>query len=51
MDPTLTRVLDEFRKRSAVAAVSLGTPVPPAGQLPAGGLASIPAGSTTSKRR
>ena len=51
MDPTLTRVLDEFRKRSAVAAVSPDTPVPPAGHLPTGGLASIPAGSTTSQRR
>jgi NADH-quinone oxidoreductase subunit M len=44
MDPTLTRVLDEFHKRSTVAAVALDAPAPPADQWAAAGTASTPAG-------
>jgi NADH-quinone oxidoreductase subunit M len=43
MDPTLARVLDEFRRRSAVAAVGPDAPAPPAGHLAAAGTASTPA--------
>jgi len=46
MDPTLTRVLDEFRKRSAVAAFTLDAPAPQAEPLAAAGMASTPAGPT-----
>jgi len=46
MDPTLARVLGEFRKRSAVAAFTLDAPAPHAEPLAAAGMASTPAGPT-----
>jgi NADH-quinone oxidoreductase subunit M len=51
MDPTLARVLGEFRTRSAVAAVTLDTPAPPAEHLAAAGAASTPAGPTPTQPR
>jgi len=51
MDPTLTRVLDEFRRRSTVAAVSLDAPVPPAGHLAAAGMDPTPAGQIPTQQR
>jgi len=51
MDPTLIRVLDEFRRRSTVAAVSLDAPVPPAGHLAAAGMDPTPAGQIPTQQR
>ena len=51
MDPTLTRVLDEFRKRSAVAAVSPDATPPSTVQLATADMAPAPAGPTPNQPR